>query len=162
MLITTIRDLEQRYIWERDYSHEPVWLRGLVHVTRMLILLIHDFLDGDLNLFAMSLVYTTLLSFVPLLALSFSILKGFGVHNRLEDTLQSYLAPLGDEKSIQLAENIVGFVDNMNVRVLGAVGLAFLLYTVISLMQKVEGAFNDVWRVQQQRSFGERFTKRSR
>ncbi|MDH3713451.1 MAG: YihY/virulence factor BrkB family protein [Gammaproteobacteria bacterium] len=158
MLIARIRELEQRYIWERDYSGEPFWVRGSVHVIRTLILLIHDFLDGDLNLRAMSLVYTTLLSLVPLLALSFSILKGFGVHNRLEGTLQSYLAPLGEEKGAQIAENIIGFVDNMNVRVLGAVGLAFLLYTVISLMQKIEGAFNDVWRVEQQRSFGERFT----
>jgi membrane protein len=158
MLIARIRDLEQRYVWERDYTDAPFWIRGSVYALRTLILLIHDFFDGDLNLRAMSLVYTTLLSLVPLLALSFSILKGFGVHNRLDETLKGYLAPLGEEKGAQIAENIIGFVDNMNVRVLGAVGLAFLIYTVISLMQKIEGAFNDVWRVERQRSFGERFT----
>ncbi|MDH3452355.1 MAG: YihY/virulence factor BrkB family protein, partial [Gammaproteobacteria bacterium] len=78
MLVSTLREFEQRYIWERDYSGQPLWLRAVVHVSRTLILLIRDFFDGDLNLRAMSLVYTTLLSLVPLLALSFSILKGFG------------------------------------------------------------------------------------
>jgi membrane protein len=46
----------------------------------------------------------------------------------------------------------------MNVGVLGAVGLGFLLYTVVSLMKKIESAFNYVWRVRASRSFGERFT----
>jgi len=42
---------------------------------------------GRLSLEAMSLVYTTLLSLVPLLAVSFSVLKGFGVHKRIEPLL---------------------------------------------------------------------------
>jgi membrane protein len=46
----------------------------------------------------------------------------------------------------------------MNVGVLGAVGLGFLLFTVVSLMQKIESAFNHVWRIRQSRTFGERFT----
>ena len=40
-------------------------------------------MDGQLTLRAMGLVYTTLLSIVPLLALSFSVLKAFGVHNQI-------------------------------------------------------------------------------
>jgi len=46
----------------------------------------------------------------------------------------------------------------MNVGVLGAVGLIFLIYTVVSLMQKIEAAFNHVWRIHTPRTFGERFT----
>ena len=50
---------------------------------------------GQLSLHAMSLVYTTLLSLVPLLAVSFSVLKAFGVHNQIEPLLQAILEPLG-------------------------------------------------------------------
>jgi membrane protein len=46
----------------------------------------------------------------------------------------------------------------MNVGVLGAVGLLFLIYTVVSLMQKIEDAFNHAWRIHTPRTFGERFT----
>ncbi len=158
MIANRLNELEQRYLWDKDYRGAPWWQRWLVGGARTTILLVRDFFDGDLNLRAMSLVYTTLLSLVPLLALSFSILKGFGVQNQLDDTLRSYLAPLGEEQASQITDNVIGFVDNMNVRVLGAVGLVFLVYTVISLMQKIEDAFNRAWRIPEQRSFGERFT----
>jgi len=47
----------------------------------------------------------------------------------------------------------------MNVGVLGSVGLALLLYTAVSLVQKVEEAFNYIWHVSRGRSIGERFSR---
>jgi len=152
---TLLTRLEHRFLWGKDYSGHLA--RPAVDAVRLAVLVARDFVDGGLTLRAMSLVYTTLLSLVPLLAFSFSILKGFGVHYELEPLLSGYLAPLGVEKSKEIVDSIVGFVDNMNVRVLGAVGLGLLVYTVVSLMQKVEGAFNEVWRVKSERSFAERF-----
>jgi membrane protein len=52
----------------------------------------------------------------------------------------------------------MGFVANMKVGVLGSVGLIMLFYTIISLVQKIESAFNYVWRVERARSFLRRFT----
>jgi membrane protein len=43
--------------------------------------------------------------------------------------------------------------------VLGAIGLALLVYTVISLLQKIEAAFNHVWRVARPRPFSQRFSQ---
>jgi len=115
-----------------------------------------DLTDGQLTLRAMSLVYTTLLSLVPLLAISFSILKGFGVHNQIEPFLHSALEPLG-ERGSEITSQIIGFVDNMQVGVLGLVGFVLLFYTVLSLIQKVESAFNEVWQVFRDRSMAQRF-----
>jgi membrane protein len=47
----------------------------------------------------------------------------------------------------------------MNVGVLGSVGLALLLYTAVSLVQKIEEAFNFIWHVDRARSIGERFSR---
>jgi membrane protein len=105
----------------------------------------------------MSLVYTTILSLVPLLAFAFSVLKGFGVHEKLELAVMRWLEPLG-EQGIEIGTRIIQFVDNIKVGVLGAVGFALLLYTVISLMQKIESAFNFIWHVSQERSFAQRFS----
>jgi membrane protein len=156
--LNTLTSFEQRYLWEPDYRQAPPWQRVLVGMARTLMLLFRDIFHGDISLRAMSLVYTTLLSMVPLLALSFSILKGFGVQNQLDETLRAALAPLGEEKALELTENLITFVNNMNVGVLGAVGLLFLLYTVVSLMQKIEDSFNHTWRIRTPRTFGERFT----
>lgn len=131
--------------------------RWLLWLGRLASALLRDLARGGLNLHAMSLVYTTLLSLVPLLALSFSVLKGFGVHNQLEPLLLNILAPLGD-KAAQITQQILAFVSNMKVGVLGAVGLVVLLYTVVSLMQKVVRAIDFAWDNRGRRSFAQRFT----
>jgi membrane protein len=104
---------------------------------------------------ATSLAYTTLLSIVPGLALSFSLLKTFGVNNLLEPLLLQLLAPLG-EKAPELTGTILGFVKRVDVGVLGFVGLVFLIYTIISMLEKIEAAFNHIWRVGEARSFTRR------
>ena len=43
--------------------------------------------------------------------------------------------------------------------VLGSLGLAFLAYTVITTIQKVDTSFNFVWRVQHARNFARRFAE---
>ena len=121
------------------------------------MVLTRDIVRGQLTLRAMSLVYTTLLSIVPLLALSFSVLKAFGVHNQTEPMLRSFLSPLG-EKGEEVSHRIIEFIQNMNVGVLGSLGLALLLYTSVSLMQKIEESCNFLWHISQPRSIGERFS----
>lgn len=144
-------------LWEIDVSSKRGASAFFIMVLRFLAVIINDILDGSLPLWAMSFVYTTLLSFVPLLAVGFSVLKAFGVHNQIEPFLFSILAPLGP-KGTELTYTIVEFIDNMKVGVLGIVGLATLVYTVISLIQKVEEAFNAVWRVRTPRSLARRFS----
>lgn len=114
--------------------------------------------EGQLTLRAMSLVYTTLLSLVPLLAFSFSILKAFDFHRKIEPLLYKFLEPLGD-KGPELTDRIVGFVDNVSGTVLGGVGLLVLVYTVLSMVQKVEASFNYVWQVERPRSLARRFSE---
>jgi membrane protein len=135
---------------------KPLWFA--CRVLRYPYALARDVLHGDLTLRAMSLVYTTLLSIVPLIALSFSVLKGLGYHRDLEPLLYQFLEPLGD-KAYDLTNRIMGFVENISSGVLGSIGLIFLLYTLISTVQKVEESFNFVWRVEQPRSFGRRFSE---
>jgi membrane protein len=144
-------------VWGRALDGMPPWRARLTQVVRLLIVLARDLAFGQLNLRAMSLVYTTLLALVPLLALSFSVLKAFGVYNQLEPVLAEFLAPLG-EKGAEITARIIGFVRNINVGVLGSVGLALLLYTAVSLMQKIETSLNFIWRVAQHRSIGQRFS----
>ncbi|MCW5732102.1 MAG: ribonuclease BN, partial [Alphaproteobacteria bacterium] len=65
-------------IWQQPLAEMPRLQASGILILRVLYALVRDLLDGQLSLRAMSLVYTTLLSLVPLLAISFSVLKGFG------------------------------------------------------------------------------------
>lgn len=148
----------ENIIWGGHAGSLSVWQVRGVRVVRTLSLLVRDMVNGQLTLRAMSLVYTTLLSIVPLLALSFSVLKAFGVHNQIQPMLLKFLEPLGKEGE-EIASSIVAFIQNMNVGVLGALGLALLLYTAISLMQKIEESLNYIWHIQRHRPLADRFSR---
>ncbi len=134
------------------------WRAVLTRLLKVAAAVWRELADGQLSLHAMSLVYTTLLSLVPLLAVSFSVLKAFGVHNQIKPLLLTILAPLGAQ-GVEITDNVIGFVENMEVGVLGAVGLSLLFYTVVSLIQKIESAFNFAWRVAQSRPLAQRFSQ---
>jgi membrane protein len=156
--IKTLQEFFYKQVWELPTGaatrHWPKWLIGLL---RLLHVLARNLSDGQLTLRAMSLVYTTLLSLVPLLAVMFSVLKAFGAHSKIEPFLLNVLAPLGP-KGVEITAQIIQFVDNMKVGVLGALGLGLLIYTVVALMQKIESSFNYTWHVTQQRRFAQRFS----
>lgn len=145
------------FIWIEDLATLSAMQRRVRHFMQIVVMVLRDLKEGQITLRAMGLVYTTLLSFVPLLAVSFSVLKGFGVHNQIEPFLLNFLSPLGDQ-SVEVTNNIVGFVENMKIGVLGAIGLGMLMYTVISLIQKIESALNFTWRLTANRNLAQRFS----
>jgi membrane protein len=152
----------------RQHFDNLVWGDGLEkygtlgHVAAVILRygygLIRDMVSGQITLRAMSLVYTTLLSVVPLIALSFSVLQGFGVHNQLEPFLYDFLEPLG-EQGAQITTQVIELVDNVKGGVLGGISLAFFIYTAVSMVQKMEESFNYVWYVAKRRSFARRVTE---
>jgi membrane protein len=89
---------------------------------------------------------------------SFSILKGLGAPADLRLFLHEFFRPMGGAAE-QLTTSVMQFVTNMRGDVLGTIGLGFLVYTVITTIQKVEASFNFVWRVERPRSFARRFTE---
>ncbi|MGH8237821.1 MAG: YihY/virulence factor BrkB family protein, partial [Steroidobacteraceae bacterium] len=157
MIPTLLGNLE-RWLFEPPESiyGRPLW--KLTRILRYPYALLRDILRGELTLRGMSLVYTTLLSIVPLIAVSFSVLKGLGYHRQLEPVLYTFLEPLGD-RATELTRQITTFVDNVRGDVLGAISVIFLLYTTLSMIQKVEESFNFVWRVEQPRSLMRRVSE---
>jgi membrane protein len=133
-------------------------IQPVLKLLRYPYALVRDLANGQLNLRAMSLVYSTLLSIAPLLALAFSVLKGLGYDQDLEVVLYAFLEPIG-ERAAELTARIMGFVNSVRGDVLGTIGLAFLIYTVISAIQKVEECFNYIWQVEKPRSWARRFSE---
>lgn len=142
--------MSSRFVW-------PAALHPPRDLWRLVLTLVRDINSGGLDLRATSLVYTSLLAMAPLLAVSFSVLKAFGVHNQMRPFLLQLLEPLGSQAA-DIADRMIGFVNNLDVAVLGFAGLGLLFYTVLSLLQKIEDAFNHVWRVPTSRGFRERFS----
>lgn len=149
------RPIERR-LWPRGNRTEPV--PPVVLVARFVYALVRDFAHGDLSMRAMSLVYTTMLAIVPLLAFAFSLLKGLGLHRDLEPVLRGFLAPLGP-RAAELSGQVIVFVDNVSGFALSSISIAILLFSALSMAHKVESSFNFVWRVDRPRNFARRFSE---
>lgn len=112
------------------------------------------FINNNDLLWAAALTYTVALSIIPILALGFSVLKGFGFSSELRPLIATYVA-LGSSST---TDQIMHYVNNVNAATLGSLGGATLLIMVISTMGTVEQAFNTIFRVPQSRTYLRKFT----
>src|SRR3954463_1246102 len=120
--------------------------------------IVRDLSRGQINLYAMGLVYATLLSLVPLIAFAFAVLKAFGAHRELEPVILEFFKPVGTHAQ-ELTQRVMDFADSVSTGVVGSVGLALLLWTLLGTIKKVEDGFNFLWRVEHARSFARRVTE---
>ena len=153
--MTTLSSRIDDWLWRRDLSDTGRAERAAVVLLRYVFGLGRDLVGGQLSLHAMSLVYSTLVATVPLIAFSFSVLKGLNLHLELLPVLRELAAPLGQQGE-QLIDEIIAMVDKVSGRVLGGLSLSIFLYTAVSMIQKVEKSFNYVWHVSQPRSLSRR------
>ena len=122
----------------------------LRHIYKILYLTIRFFTRKRVMAQASALTYSTLLAIVPILAVVFAIARGFGYNKYIEywfrDTFSS---------QPQAADSIVGFVNGYLVHtqsgIFLGIGLIFMLYTVLMLMNNVEETFNEIWQVSNSR-----------
>ena len=141
----------EAWLWSETGSFALV--RSVLQIIYRIIV---QYSEANFKERAQSLTYTTMLSIVPLMAITFSILAGFGVHNELEPLMLKGLSILGEENAESFVKILIGFVENTRGVILGGAGLAVLLYTAINLLTTIESAFNRIWRVEKGRPFKER------
>jgi membrane protein len=144
-------------LWTVNLSTLTPLTRLKIYTLRLAIVVSKEFQRNQLTLRAMGLVYTSLLSLVPFLAVTFSVLKAFGVHQSLEPVLARVLEPLGAQGA-ELTQHVILFVNNLQVGLLGAVGIAGLFFTVIFLLEQVEDALNQIWSARRARTLARKFT----
>jgi len=139
-------------------SARPGALGATLRVLRYPYAVVRDLSRGEINLRAMGLVYTTLLSLIPLLAFSFAILKIFGGHRDFQPIVYEFFRPVGGAAATELTDRVMQFANRVSSGVVGSVGLALLAWTLIGTIKKVEDSFNFLWHVDHPRSFARRLT----
>ena len=140
-------------------SVRPGPLGALLRLLRYPYAVLRDLSRGEINLRAMSLVYTTLLSLIPLLAFSFAVLKIFGARRDLEPVVLEFFRPLGAAAAQELTTRVLQFAGRVSSGVVGSLGLALLAWTLVGTIKKVEDSFNFLWHVEQPRSFARRLAE---
>ena len=136
-----------------EYSKPIAWiLRGM----RIVFYIFDEFVRDNCLQTAASLSYTTLLSLVPLAAISLGILSRFKFSQEtVQDLLMHYLLPTASFQQV-IVENIQKFA--RNTAALSIIGGLFLAFIAVALLNTVEGSFNSIWRVTERRSLLSKFT----
>lgn len=103
-----------------------------------------------------SLSFTTLLSMVPLLAVSLALFTRFPLFDRFEAALERYL--LQGLLPGDIARTVLRYLHRFaaNAGELTLVGTLFLVLAAIALLLTVENAFNQIWGVKRNRPFVQR------
>jgi membrane protein len=129
-------------------------IKGLIHSLPKIVRdIVTQFQEAQLFTVASSLAYTTLLSIIPLLALSFAIFQAFGGLSKLYETIEPLiLSNLAEGAGDEVLNKLHEYIDNTHAGVVGAGGLIGLIVTCISMLASAEKAINHVWRVKITRS----------
>jgi membrane protein len=100
-----------------------------------------------------SLTFTTLLSVVPLLAVSFALLSRFTAFHRFERAIDDYV--MKGLLPADISRTILGYLGLFaaNARSLTWIGALSLLFTAVALLLTVENALNQMWQVKRNRPF---------
>jgi membrane protein len=121
-------------------------------VLRIFSLSVAGFQKDLCTLRASSLTYYTLMSIVPILALAFSIARGFNLHEPLKEEL---LVKFPENREV-LSEIIMyadRLVNETRGGLLAGIGFAVLIWSAISLIESMEAALNHIWEVEKMRSW---------
>ena len=131
--------------------------RFYIFLVKTIVLAIRGFKREDLQTKASALTFSTLLAIVPLLAVIVGIAGGFGLRETVRESMYSYFPGHTNElaKAFDFADNYLRMAQG---GVFIGVGLALLLYTVISLISTIEGTFNNIWHVKSNRSWRRKIT----
>lgn len=111
-------------------------------------------MQAQLLMVASSLAYTTILSIIPLLAMSFAIFKAFGGLDKLYETLEPFVVSnLAEGASDEVITHLESFIANAHASAVGISGFLGLILTSMSMLSSVEKAINRVWQTQITRSW---------
>lgn len=146
-------------VWR--YFNSGVWadnrLKWWIKPVRTLNLSMRSFLNSDIQSQACAMTYRTFLALVPALALLLAIGKGFGLQGYIQQELLNSF-PAQEQAITQFLDFVDNYLARSSEGVFVGVGVIFLLFTVINLLNNVENVFNLIFGVRQGRSLGRKIS----
>ena len=144
-------------IWRIRLDEMPFGKSFLIRQLRTIILAIRGYDEDRCLLRASSLTFFTLLSIVPIVAVLFGIAKGFGFEKRLESVLFERF-PGQEEVLNQVIGFAIRLLEQTRGGLIAGVGLLVLFWAVLKVLGHIERAFNDIWEIEESRSWGRKFS----
>lgn len=142
----------QEDLWNFPLREQRGWRRFCFKWLRIAYLSIHGFYQDKCSLSASSLTYYTLMSIVPVLAMSFAIAGGFGYNDYLR---QQILQQFQEHNAAftELFSYSDKFLEQARGGLVAGIGFIILFWTVCLLLNNLEAILNHIWGVKNNRSW---------
>ncbi len=129
----------------------------LVKHLRIILLAFRDFHYDNCYLKASALTFYTVLSVVPVAAITFGIAKGFGFQHLLERQILERFP--GQEEMLRGITNSAHILlDNTRSGLIAIISATVLVWAVVKVLSNIERSFNEIWRIKRSRSFSRKFS----
>lgn len=157
-MIKKIIDFIKNGVWETNEEDvkNKKW-RWLLRPFKIMVFTTKSMGSHNIAINASALSYYTLTALVPIAAIVFGIMKGFGLY----DNLIQYIYDNIPNNAAFVEEFINIVVNKLNQTrggILASAGFIFLLWSVIMVFSNVERVFNNIWEIKKQRPFSRKFT----
>jgi membrane protein len=132
----------------------------LLRYLRIIVLAVRGFIKDDCQKAASVLTYYSLLNIVPLFAMAFAIAKGFGLEKLVKEQIlrMAEKANWQAELTDQLLRFSSALLEQTKGGLIAGMGVILLFWTVISIMGRIEGTFNEIWEVPKSRTLARKFS----
>lgn len=150
-----------QFLGERLWDEDLTGLRGfrgfLYRQLRIIVVVGQSLSRGQIPLWAAAMTLVTLLTLVPGIILTFTLLHAFGGFEQFGVQLQRFIL----EKLVAaVQEQARIFLDQyfQGARAFQGLSLIVMFSGVIGLLSTIEGAFNNIWGIKRGRSLPQRLT----
>ncbi|MBQ1980245.1 MAG: YihY family inner membrane protein [Alistipes sp.] len=139
-----------------EQIHNP-FLRWAARQYKLLFYTVQGLSTHGTMVRSAAMTFYTLISIVPIVALIFAVLKGFGMTEDLVQNLYGLLPQMPE-----VVDYVVDFAQNTLARTQGgwvaAISLVTLFWAVIRVFGSIEDAFNNIWEVKNTRSMARKYS----
>jgi membrane protein len=131
----------------------------LLYPFRLVWFSLKEFLKDGCPHKAAALAFTTILTLVPVLIVSFALFQAFGALKDIEPRVQSFLfSHLIADSSRAVSAYLSEFIHTTSAGKIGIIGVVALIGAALALLSTIEHVLNDIWNVRQSRPLSQRFT----
>ena len=145
-------------IWELELEELSRAKARFIKYAKVAIITAKTYTQQKIGPQAVALSYFSVMALVPFLAIVFAVTGGFGLDGLLKEYLYANLS-VGSQPMI---DNVLSFaqniIDTAQSGWMGLLNALLFLWILFRLMSGVEGAFNNVWKVNKNRSLVRRFS----
>lgn len=156
-MIQKIIEFLKKDVWRISLRNKPKYEILLIKYLRIVLLAFRGLSEDKVSLRSSALTFYSMLSVVPVVAMTLGISIMVGIENNLINYLNMQFA--GQQEVLDwIIKFAHSFLENTKGGLIAGIGAIILLWSVMNVFSNIESSFNAIWQVRKGRSWFRKFS----